>query len=279
MQQEKGVLYVVATPIGNLGDITQRAIDVLSSVGRVYAEDTRHTARLFNHLGVRADLVSLHDHNESARVSEVLDYLNGGEDAALVSDAGTPLISDPGYRLIAACHESGVQVSPLPGASAVVAALSVSGLATDSFLFLGFPSSKREARKTWFATLAEERHTLVFYESKHRIISTLQDMILSFGEDRKITLCRELTKQFETIKRDTLLSMSQWVESDPNQQKGEYVLLLQGFESLIDDTAEIEKLLGKLLPDVSVKRSSEIVSDLLGVKKNKVYKIALEMTQ
>lgn len=277
MQQKKGVLYVVATPIGNLGDITLRAVEVLSSVDRVYAEDTRHTARLFNHLGIRANLVSLHDHNEAARVREVLDYLNDGNSAALVSDAGTPLISDPGYRLVATCHEQGINVSPIPGASAAIAALSVSGLATDSFLFVGFPSAKREARKARFFELATERHTLVFYESKHRIISTLQDMVLQFGEGRKATLCRELTKQFETIRRDTLLNMSQWVESDKDQQKGEYVLLVEGFEPLPDDSDEIVKLLGKLLPDVSVKRSSEIVADLLNVKKNKVYKIALEM--
>ncbi len=277
MQAKNGILFVVATPIGNLGDITLRAVETLSSVDRVYAEDTRHTARLFNHLGIRADLVSLHDHNEAARVQEVLKYLESGNNAALVSDAGTPLISDPGYHLIAACHETGVEVSPLPGPSAAIAALSVSGLATDSFLFVGFPSAKRDARRAWFAELATEQHTLVFYESKHRILSTLSDMALQFGEERRTTLCRELTKQFETIKRDTLANLVRWVATDVNQQKGEYVLLVEGSVPVLNDIAEIETLLNKLLPDLSVKRSSEIVADILGVKKNKVYKIALAL--
>lgn len=277
MSSDFGILHIVATPIGNLSDMTKRAVDVLQAVDRVYAEDTRTSSHLLQSLGIQANLVSLHEHNEAERVEQVMAYLKEGHSAALISDAGTPLISDPGYKLVAACHDAEIPVSPIPGASACIAALSVSGLPTDSFLFVGFLPPKRESRCNKLKGLLQMPHTMVFYESKHRIIATLEDMASVFGADRQVALCRELTKRFETVRKSELGKITAWVIENANQQKGEYVLVVRGVQHTADGEGQVRDLLSKLLPDLSVKRASTIVADLTGEKKNAIYKIALQM--
>ncbi|MCB1757530.1 MAG: 16S rRNA (cytidine(1402)-2'-O)-methyltransferase [Gammaproteobacteria bacterium] len=273
------MLYIVATPIGNLGDMTRRALDVLASVDTVYAEDTRYSRRLLNHYGVQANLVSLHEHNEEERLVQVIGLLESGGTAALISDAGTPLISDPGYRLVAACHTRGLGISPVPGPSALISALSVAGLPTDSFVFLGFPPAKKEERKSWLAALSGQARTMVFYESRHRIVASLADMRDTFGEDRVMTMTRELTKQFETIRRGSIGDMADWVSADPDQQKGEYVLIVAGAEPTTEPDARAREVLTLLLRDLSVKRASEVAAQVLGMKKNALYKLALALAE
>jgi 16S rRNA (cytidine1402-2'-O)-methyltransferase len=202
-----GILYVVATPIGNLDDISARAIHVLGHVARIAAEDTRHSARLLQHLGINTPLVAVHDHNEAGRVQSLINQLLAGDDIALISDAGTPLISDPGYRLVAAAHEASVRVVPIVGACAAIAALSAAGLPSDRFSFEGFLSAKTTARQVQLQALVNETRTLIFYEAPHRILECVQDMCAIFGEQRRVVLARELTKTFETIKQMTLAEL------------------------------------------------------------------------
>ena len=269
----------MATPIGNLRDFSLRAQEVLTTVDRVYAEDTRHTQRLLNSAGVKAKaLVSLHEHNELSRVAEVVSWLESGRSAALVSDAGTPLISDPGYKLVERCQAMGIRVSPVPGPSAIIAALSVSGLPTDSFLYLGFAPSRGEMRRRWLKDLRKQRYTLVFYESRHRIEACLSDMREVLGGDREIALARELTKQFETVLRGSVDQVVSVLESDANQQKGEFVVIVKGASPEPEDDTVIRQLLSQLLADLSVKRSAEIAASLTGEKKNRLYKLALDIS-
>lgn len=278
MQKVDGVLYVIATPIGNLGDISARALETLETVNRVYAEDTRHTRRLLSHFGIKAQVVSLHEHNESERVSGILEYLKDGNQVALVSDAGTPLISDPGYRLVAECHSRGLRVSPVPGPSALIAALSVCGLPTDRFLFLGFPPARSEMRRNWMQEFASYERTMVFYESKHRIASCLADMVHIFGADREVALIRELTKQFETVTRGPTSQLLELIRADANQQKGEFVLVVEGASQVNGDEDRLRHLLDLLMRDLSLKRSAEVAASITGQKKNRVYKMALEIS-
>ncbi|XP_076037925.1 ribosomal RNA small subunit methyltransferase I-like [Oratosquilla oratoria] len=223
-----GSLYVIATPIGNFSDLSARAAQLLKEVDGVYAEDTRTSQALFREIGCNPAVQSLHEHNELERAKQVVKRLQGGESLALISDAGTPLISDPGYRVVAACHDAGVPVVPVPGACALVAALSVSGLPTDHFCFEGFLPARSGPRQKRLTEIAKWPHTLVFYESPHRIEATLADMVLCFGADRPATMAREISKRFETIRRSTLAGLAEWVAEDSNQRRGEVVFSCAG---------------------------------------------------
>lgn len=255
-------LYVVATPIGNLQDISLRALQVLGDAHLVAAEDTRRTAQLLQHHGVKAHLKSVHEHNEAQRIPELLELISDGHAVALVSDAGTPLISDPGFRLVQAVAEAGYVVYAVPGASSVTAALSVSGLPSDRFFFEGFLPAKPAARKARLDALSEQTATLIFFESSHRILASLESMADSLGHDRNAVLCRELTKQFETVRRGSLAEISALVKSDPNQRKGEFVVLVQGSESAGSgvDGIELALALTEYLPPAQAARVAAKIS-------------------
>jgi len=249
-------LYIVATPIGNMQDITLRALQVLDGVHLVAAEDTRRSAQLLQHHGVEATLKSVHEHNEAQRIPELLDLIRNGHAVALISDAGTPLISDPGFRLVQAVAKAGLAVYAVPGASAVTAAVSVSGLPSDRFTFEGFLPARAVARKTRLRALAQQTATLVFFESSHRIMDSLESMAESLGRDRRAALCREMTKQFETVLRGTLEEILATVKSDPNQRKGEFVVLVQGAEAAASgvDGMELARALLEYLPPAQAAR-------------------------
>jgi len=281
VSNDGGCLYVVATPIGNLGDISARAIEVLSGSDLVAAEDTRHSGRLLRHLGIERPLLALHEHNERERLGGILERLAQGQRIALVSDAGTPLISDPGYPLVRACHEAGYRVSPVPGPSAMVAALCVSGLPTDHFEFRGFVPRRESSRRSLLESAARASATQVLYESSHRIVDSLQEMRAFFGGDRQLTLCRELTKLHETVRMGSLDELLAWVRSDPNQRKGEFVLVVAGApaaESAHEDALDpvLRVLLEEGLP---LRQSAAIAARLVGGKKNLAYQRALQIQQ
>ena len=249
-------LYVVATPIGNMQDITLRALQVLGGVYLVAAEDTRRSAQLLQHHGVKATLKSVHEHNEAQRIPELLDLIRNGHAVALISDAGTPLISDPGFRLVQAVAEAGFVIYAVPGASAITAAVSVSGLPSDRFTFEGFLPARAVARKARLQALAQQTATLVFFESSHRIMDSLESMVELLGRARKAALCREMTKQFETVLRGTLEEILAMVKSDPNQRKGEFVVLVQGAEAAASgvDGMELARALLEYLPPAQAAR-------------------------
>jgi len=270
-------LYLVATPIGNLADITQRAISVLAQVDIIAAEDTRHSQHLLSHLGIKTKLLAYHEHNEEKMTPRLLDDLELGKSIALISDAGTPLISDPGYRLVTQAHDRDIKVVPIPGVCAAIAALSAAGLATDAFAFEGFPPAKHGARINFFEQFAAQRHTMIFYVSCHRILETLQDMVPVFGADRRVTFARELTKTFETIKRMELSALIDWVEADENQRKGEIVLIVEGKKIDLADTAQVDKYLSVLLAELPVKQAVNLLVKMTGENKNEIYKRALEL--
>ena len=275
-----GSLYVVATPIGNLDDITLRAIEVLRRVDRVVAEDTRHSRRLLDHLGISRPMLALHEHNEDDAAVQVIALLEAGESLALISDAGTPLISDPGFPLIRTCREQGLSVIPVPGVSALVTALSVAGLATDRFRFEGFLPRKQAARTACLRALLYESCTLVFYESSHRILPALQDMVDVFGPDRIATIARELTKMHETVRRAPLGDLLAWVEADENQRKGEFVLLLAGADDSGDSVQlPTDALLRALLDELPLKQAAHLAARISGGKKNLLYQRALVMAE
>jgi len=274
-----GILYVVATPIGNMADITQRAIQILEDVDFIAAEDTRHSRYLLNHHGISTPMISVHEHNERQQVESVLGRLSSGESMALISDAGTPLISDPGYHLVKLARDKGIKVIPIPGACALITALSVSGLPTDHFRFEGFLPHKKSARQAQLNSLKDEVVTLVFYESSHRIAESVEDMKNFFGEKRQAILAREMTKTFETVLGNTLGDIVLKVEEDANQRKGEFVLVVKGAEKQSTDIEmkSAEVLLKLLLDEMSVKQASRIVASYKGLSKNEMYKRALEL--
>jgi 16S rRNA (cytidine1402-2'-O)-methyltransferase len=274
---KNGVLYVVATPIGNLDDISARAIEVLGKVDLIAAEDTRHSRTLLSHFAIDVRMLSLHEHNEHQALEKVVGRLQQGESVALISDAGTPLISDPGFALVRECHRQGIAVSPIPGPSAAIAALSVSGLASDSFLFLGFPSRNKAARRAEFEELSGEHRTMLFYESSHRVKACLRDMVDIFGAERSGVVARELTKLHETILHDTLGSLYEALELDPMQSKGEFVLIVTGHkerqgDELAPDTVKTLKL---LMQELSLKQAVTLTAKLTGEKKNRLYQYGL----
>lgn len=280
MNDATAALYIVATPIGNLADISARAIEVLSSVDLIAAEDTRHSKYLLQHHGIETSTISLHEHNEQQRSELLLSRIAAGESIALISDAGTPLISDPGFRLVTMARERGIKVVPIPGSCAVITALSASGLSAERFAFEGFLPPKSTARRQVLEKLANEPRTLIFYESPKRMVASLQDMLAVFGADRKACLARELTKMFETIVTLPLAELVEVVINDPNHQKGEIVLLIEGQSTVVDnDEAEQERVLQILLAEVPLKQAASITASILGIKKNKAYEMALKLQQ
>lgn len=272
-------LYVVATPIGNLSDISARAIETLKQVDLIACEDTRHSVRLLNHLGINKPLLSYHDHNESEQTQNLIGKLQEGVRVALISDAGTPLISDPGYQLVRQAQENDIKVIPLPGPCALIAALSASGLPSDRFVFEGFLPAKHQGRVECFEKLKHETRTLIFYESTHRIMASLEDMTAVFGGERHAVIARELTKAFETLRGAPLSELVEWVNQDANQRKGEVVLLVRGAEVQDSDETrvETEKVLAVLLEELPVKQAAQLAAKITGGKKNALYQMALEM--
>ncbi|MFP1826944.1 16S rRNA (cytidine(1402)-2'-O)-methyltransferase [Lonsdalea quercina] len=270
-------LYIVPTPIGNLGDITQRALDVLKSVDLIAAEDTRHTGLLLQHFAISARLFALHDHNEQQKAEQLLSRLQSGMSVALVSDAGTPLINDPGYHVVRLCREAGVRVVPLPGACAAIAALSAAGLASDRFCYEGFLPAKTKARKDTLQAMLEEPRTLIYYESTHRLLDSLRDMVAVLGPQRYVVLARELTKTWESIYGAPVAELLAWVEEDDNRRKGEMVLIVEGYHR--DDSAlpaEALRTLALLQAELPLKKAAALAAEIHGVKKNALYRHALE---
>jgi 16S rRNA (cytidine1402-2'-O)-methyltransferase len=265
-------LYVVATPIGNFGDMSQRAIAVLQSVDLIAAEDTRHSQRLLQFYSINTPTIAYHDHSDERALHRIGSCLEGGGSVALVSDAGTPLISDPGYRLVRYVQDGGFAVRSVPGACAAIAALSVSGLPTDRFLFEGFLPAREGARVNRLGALAAEQVTMIFYEAPHRIEASLQSMIEVFGGAREAVLAREITKVFETIKRGTLTELEQLVRGDTNQQKGEIVLMVAGRGKVEQEvSADVSSLLVQLSQYLPAKQAAEIVADFAGLRKKQLY--------
>ena len=309
-------LYIVATPIGNMSDMTPHAIDVLKQVAIIACEDTRTSGKLLSHFGIdtkgsKADdekeseapntknntdnnvtdadtatkqkghnkLWAYHEHNSAIQTPKIIEMIEQGHSVALISDAGTPLISDPGYQLVQAAHAAGVRVSPIIGASAAIAALSVAGLPSDRFSFIGFLPAKTHGRQKQLAALNSRTETLIFYEAPHRIIASLEDMAAVFGADREVTFCRELTKTFETVHKSTLGDLVEFVKADDNQQRGEIVVVVAGVNVVqdADDISIHDKLLQRLLEDLSVKKAAALGADITGVKKNALYQRLLEL--
>jgi len=276
-----GTLYVVATPIGNLGDITLRAIETLKTVDAIAAEDTRHTSGLLSHFGISKKLIAVHEHNEHQSAEKLLLQLQAGENIALVTDAGTPGISDPGAVVVDAVRNAGVKVVPIPGVSAVITALSASGIVQNGFLFHGFLPASGAARRKALEALNSQTVTLVFYEAPHRIIESIVDMANVLGPTRHITIARELTKTFETIHRCALGEAQAWLEKDANQQRGEFVLLIEAAaikeaEALPEEALRILTL---LLAELPLKQAVKLATDITKAKKNVLYEQALALKQ
>lgn len=280
VSNDDGVLYVVATPIGNLGDMGRRALEVLGGVDLIVAEDTRQTAVLLREYGIKADMRAYHEHNEQKEARRIAALVAGGARVALVSDAGTPLVSDPGYRLVRAVRDQGWPVVPVPGPSALICALSASGLPSDRFLFAGFPPRTGERRRALFRGLSGEPGTLIFYESSHRIQSCLQDLAVELGQGRRAVLARELTKIHETFLEGSLADLAQRLEEEPVQRKGEHVVLVEGAatQAGVED-GEAERLLRMLLEELPVKRAAALAARITGLKKNALYRLALDMKE
>lgn len=279
MSASAGTLYVVATPIGNLQDLTPRALEVLQSVDLIAAEDTRHSARLLQHFGVATATTACHDHNERDKSQRLIQRMLAGESMALISDAGTPLISDPGYHLVRQAREAGVRVCPIPGPCALIAALSAAGLPSDRFAFEGFLPAKAHGRRLRIQTLAVEPRTWMVYEAPHRLLECLEDMLDLLGADRHVVLARELTKTFETIKGAPISELVEWVRNDADQQRGECVLVVEGMPATPEGEGldpEAERVLDILLAELPVKQAAALAAQLTGVKKNRLYQVALE---
>ena len=273
-------LFVVATPIGHLDDMSYRSIDVLKSVSLIAAEDTRTSAQLMKHFNISTPLTACHEHNESNKIDILVQKLLNGEDMALISDAGTPLISDPGFKLVRAAQANGIRVIPVPGACAAIAALSAVGLPSDRFSFQGFLASKQSQRLQQLEKLKDETQTLIFYEAPHRILDSVKDMAAVFGADRPVGFAREITKTFETIKKMTLGELLEFIAADHHQQKGEIVLVVGGASEEKDiEQEKLDQLLQRLLQDLSVKAASQLAADLTGIKKKIAYQRALELSQ
>ena len=276
-----GILYVVATPIGNLGDITLRAIETLKNVDAIAAEDTRHTSGLLSHFGISKKLIAVHEHNEQQSAEKLLAQLKSGDNIALVTDAGTPAVSDPGAIVVKIVREAGVKVVPIPGVSAVIAALSASGITQNGFQFVGFLPASGAARRKMLESLKAQTVTLVFYEAPHRIIECVEDMATVLGDNRQITFCRELTKTFETIYTCPASLASAWLQADTNQQRGEFVLLVEA--ALEVESQEIgedaQRVLKCLLAELPLKQAVALATEITHLKKNDLYEFALALKQ
>jgi len=276
-----GTLYIVATPIGNLGDMSQRAIDTLKNVDLIAAEDTRHSRPLLQQFAITGSLTSLHEHNERGVCEDLIAKLQAGESIAVISDAGTPLISDPGYYLVQQAHQAGIRVIPIPGASTLTSALCAAGLPTHRVHFEGFLAAKSTHRVARIKELSASTDTLVFFEAPHRIIDTLTDMAEYFGANRQAVFMRELTKMYETIRADSLGALQEWVSADTNQRKGEIVLVVQGETAQPaseEVDAEAERILKLLLKEVSTKKAAALTAEITGLRKNQLYQHALAIS-
>jgi len=274
-----GILFIVATPIGNLDDITFRAVEVLKSVDIVFAEDTRHSKKLLQHLDISKPIRAFHDHNEREKTKAIIGEIHSGKSIALISDAGTPLISDPGYFLVAQAKKECLRVVPIPGPSALITALSASGLASDRFTFLGFLPSKKTARVKLLKSLINRTETSIFYESPKRILATLTDMHRIFGDNREVCLAKELTKVFETIQTDSIPNLIKYLTFDQNNQKGEFVILISANDKI--DIAEAEAQLDSLLPilcaEMGTSKAAKLAAKITGIDKNQCYKKAIDL--
>lgn len=281
--ESAGILYIVATPIGNLEDMSARATAILSKVDVVAAEDTRHSGRLLQHLGLQKRLVAIHDHNERDRAGSILAELEAGRSVALISDAGTPLISDPGYVLVREARNRGLTVTPIPGPCALVTALSAAGLPTDRFLFVGFLPAKRSGRRAALERLRQESATLVFYESPHRILDAVGDIAAVLGEGRELVLGRELTKAFETFYSGSASEVLADLEADSHGSKGEFVVMIRGAEPVNPEedpgALDVDRLITLLLAELPVKKVAKLAAELSGRSKNELYQRALELKQ
>lgn len=281
MTESSGVLYIVATPLGNLGDISQRALETLQNVDLIAAEDTRHSGRLLQHFGIGTRMFSLHEHNEQKQSERLLQVLAEGRSLALISDAGTPLISDPGYRVVQRARDAGFRVVPIPGPSALIAALSVAGLPTDRFIFEGFLPARQKARRQQLEDLTEEPRTLVFYESCHRIEACLGDMLEIFGPGRPAVIARELTKAYEQIQGGRLSELMEWLKSDPHHLKGEFVVLVHGAVQRVGVTegldAEALQTLKVLMEELPLKQAAKLTARRYGLPNRLVYQAGLEL--
>ena len=279
MSFKKGSLFIVATPIGNMGDMTERAKKTLMDVDVIAVEDTRRSGQLLRNFEISTPMISVHEHNERQICDSLLNRIEKGESIALISDAGTPLLSDPGYFLVNQAKERDIKVIPIPGVSAVITALSVSGLPTDRFVFEGFLPAKSTARQQKLEKLKDDSRTVIFYEAPHRIVEMLKDCQLVLGGQRKVVLARELTKTFETVHGDVLDALIPWVEDDQNQRKGEFVVLVQGAAAREDTgiDAESERILLILLKDLPVKQAAALAANITGLKKNALYQFALKL--
>lgn len=273
---EIATLYIVPTPIGNLEDITFRAIAVLSSVDIIAAEDTRHSQKLLQHYSIQTRLISLHDHNESQRTKQIIEHLNSGKSIALISDAGTPLISDPGYTLVNECRKASLKVVALPGACAAITALSAAGLATDRFRFEGFLPVKMVAKQQALEKLLRDTCTCIFYESPRRISSTVASVVDVLGKDRKVVVAKEITKTFETYFSGTAEETLVWLNADSNHQRGEFVLLISGYEEIVEELPqEAISLLQLLMQEMPLKKAAAITAKHYDLKKNALYQLGL----
>ena len=271
-----GKLYIVATPIGNLGDITIRAVDILKSVDLVLAEDTRHSKKLFAHYEIGTSLRAFHEHNEKVKTEAIINEINAGKSIAMISDAGTPLISDPGYHLVTKAKKVNIEVVPIPGPSALITALSSSGLASNSFTFFGFLPSKPVARLKLLQTKINLDETIIFYESPKRILSTLEDMLEVFGESREVCLAKELTKSFETILTDRLPNLIEYLDADISHQKGEFVILVSSADKidLIESERQLDKILPILCSEMGASKAAKLAAKITGIDKKHCYKRA-----
>jgi len=271
-----GKLYIVATPIGNLSDISIRAVDILKNVDLVLAEDTRHSKKLFSHYEIDTPLKAFHEHNEKKKTEKIIDEIAAGKSIAMISDAGTPLISDPGYHLVSKAKKVSLDVVPIPGPSALIAALSSSGLASNSFTFIGFLPSKPVARLKLLQTKINLDETIIFYESPKRILSTLEDMLVVFGENREVCLAKELTKSFETILTDRLPSLIEYLDADISHQKGEFVILISPADKidLIESERQLDKILPILCSEMGASKAAKLAAKITGIDKKHCYKRA-----
>ena len=277
ISDEAGALFIVATPIGNLADISHRAVQILTKVSVVLAEDTRHSKRLFNHYGITTKLRACHQHNEEGLIEWTKQQLTAGQDIALISDAGTPLISDPGFVLVRALRKDGYSVLTVPGPSSIIAALSVAGLPTDRFVFDGFLPAKRPARCTQLERYITESRTIVLLESSHRILACINDMVEVFGSSRRLVIARELTKKFETVLAGTAEQLSALLQEDDQQTRGEFVLMIEGAKETQQDQGEITALLKILMDELPLKQASALTARITGQRKNELYQLALTL--
>ena len=279
--KQVGTLYVVATPIGNLGDMTLRALEILKSVDAIAAEDTRHSSGLLSHFGISKRLIAVHEHNEQQSAEKMVLALKNGDNIALVTDAGTPAVSDPGAVVVQAARNANIKVVPIPGASAVVAALSASGITQNGFYFHGFLPASGAARRKILEQLKAQTVTLVLYEAPHRIVECAEDIAKVLGENRQITFCRELTKTFETIYTCASSEASAWLQADVNQQRGEFVLLIEAAPIVEAEeiSEEAQRVLKCLLAELPLKQAVALATEITNLKKNDLYEFALKLKQ